>query len=198
MPGRRRDAAVAAVLVTLCTEPGIVAPGACGFIAVHPVGEAPYLVDGYAEMPGRSAPPEAFGSGRRIHLDYGGGVDTVVGFGSVAVPGIYAALEEVWQRHGRLPWRELFGPAIAAVDRGFPLSATAAEYLVFAHEAVFGWQAETRSVMHHPDGEPLGPGDLVVVPHLGDTLRLLAEEGAVALYRGDLGAAIAAAPRSPR
>ncbi|MBA2336401.1 MAG: gamma-glutamyltransferase [Acidimicrobiia bacterium] len=189
--GNAIDAAVASVLTTLCTDPGIVAPGACGFVAVHPAGGEALLIDGYAEMPGRSAPAGAFGSGRPVRLAYGGGVDTVVGYGSAAVPGIYAALEEAWRRHGRLPWATLFEPAIAAVEAGFPLSEPAAEYLHHAHEAVFGWQAESWTVLHNADGTPLQAGAMVTVPHLADTLRLLADHGADALYRGDLGAAIA-------
>lgn len=191
--GNAIDAAVAAVLTTLCTEPGIVAPGACGFVALHPAGGEAVLIDGYAEMPGRSAPPESFGSGRAVRLDYGGGIDTIVGYGSVAVPGIYAALEEAWRRHGRLPWRYLFEPAISAVRAGFPLTGPAAEYLAFAHEAVFGWQAESWSVLHHADGTPYRAGDIVTVPHLADTLEYLGAEGAAGLYQGDLGTAIAAA-----
>ena len=189
--GNAVDAAIAAVVTTMCTDPGIVAPGACGFVAVHAADGEPTVFDGYAEMPGRSALPEAFGSGRPIRLDYGGGIDTVVGYGSVAVPGIYAALEDAWRLHGRLPWRELFEPAIAAVRSGFPLSPPAAEYLGFAHDAVFGWQEESRSVLHHPDGSPYRAGDVVSVPHLADTLQLLADKGTDTLYRGDLGAAIA-------
>ncbi len=188
--GNAVDAAVAAVMTTMCTDPGIVAPGACGFVTVHAADGEPAVFDGYAEMPGRSAPPEAFGSGRPIRLDYGGGIDTVVGYGSVAVPGIHAALEEAWRLYGRIPWRQLFEPAIAAVRAGFPLSQPAAEYLGFAHDAVFGWQEESHSVLHHPDGSPFRAGDIVSVPHLADTLQLLADEGTDALYRGDLGAAI--------
>jgi gamma-glutamyltranspeptidase/glutathione hydrolase len=189
--GNAVDAAIASVMTTMCTDPGIVAPGACGFVAVDAAGGEPVVFDGYAEMPGRSAPPEAFGAGRPTRLDYGGGIDTVVGYGSVAVPGIHAALEEAWRAHGKIPWRQLFEPAIAAVRAGFPLSPPAAEYLGFAHDAVFGWQEESYSVLHHPDGSPYRTGDIVSIPHLADTLQLLADEGTDALYRGDLGAAIA-------
>ena len=89
--GNAVDAAVAAVMVSMCTDPGIIAPGAGGFITVWPDGEDPVVIDAYAEMPGRGLPPERFGEGgREVWLEYGGGMHTIVGHGSVAVPGAIA------------------------------------------------------------------------------------------------------------
>ena len=189
--GNAVDAAIAAVITTMCTDPGIIAPGASGFLAVDPADGDAVIVDAYAEMPGREAPAHRFGEGLRVSMDYGGGMETMVGYGSVATPGIYAGLEESWRRFGELPWKELFEPAIQAVGDGFPLSGAAAAYLTYAHEAVFGWDDESRHVLRHDDGSHLVEGDIVQVPDLADSLRLLAEEGAKALHGGDLGAAIA-------
>jgi gamma-glutamyltranspeptidase/glutathione hydrolase len=57
---------------------------------------------------------------------------------------------------------------------------------------------ETMRTFLHSDGNPLAPAglsrraDRLVQPELGRTLRLLADEGAGALYEGDLGAQIVA------
>ncbi len=190
--GNAVDAAIAAIITSMCTEPGIVTPTAGGFIAIDGPDEPGIIIDAYAEMPGRGADPDRFGSGDRVRMGYGGGLDTVVGYGSVATPGAWAGLEEAWRRSGSVPWRELFVPAIDAVERGFPLSTPAAIYLAFAHELVFGWDPASRAVLHHPDGRHLEAGDQVSIPHLADSLRLLAAEGAATLYLGDLGAAIVA------
>lgn len=191
--GNAVDAAVAAMITAMCTDPGVIAPGSGGFIVVAPAGGHPVVIDAYAEMPGRDAPPENFGNGDPIFMKYGGATRTVVGYGSVATPGIFAGLELATQRYGTMPWRELMQPAIDAVESGFPLSNASAEYLAYSHDVVFGWDPHSYEILHHSDGSHLHAGEIVRIPHLGDSLRAIADEGAAALYKGDLGAAVAAA-----
>ncbi len=190
--GNAVDAAVAGVIVSMCTDPGIIAPGAGGFITVWPEGEDPVVIDAYAEMPGRGLSSERFGQGgREVWLEYGGGMHTIIGHGSVAVPGAFAGFGRAIERYGRLPWSKVVQPAIDAVEAGFPLSGAAAHYMAYAHEVIFGWDPESRRVVHDEDGHPLGAGDLVHIPNLADTLRLIAEAGPDVMYRGELGAQIA-------
>lgn len=191
--GNAVDAAVAAIVASMCTEPGVVAPGASGFITVDVPGQQPVVIDGYAEMAGRGAEPDRFGSGDVITMGYGGGVTTVVGYGSIAAPGMFAALEAAATRWGALPWQMLLEPAIDAVRRGFPVGSAAAEYLIHTHESIFGWDPEGRDIVHDEQGRVVTAGDLIRIPELADSLTALAEEGARTLYEGDLGKAIAAA-----
>ncbi len=192
--GNAVDAAVGAAICSMVTDPGIIAPGAGGFVTVWPASGDPVVIDAYAEMPGRGLPRERFGrGGRDIIMTYGGATRTIVGYGSVATPGAFAGLALAWERYGDMPWAELFGPAIDAVERGFPLSSAAAEYLGHSHELVFGWDPPSYDVIHHDNGRHLSAGDPVHIPHLAHSLRQLAEEGVGALYGGDLGARIAAA-----
>ncbi len=189
--GNAFDAAVAGVIASMCTEPGIIAPGSGGFVTAWPQGEDPVVIDGSIEMPGRGLPKDRFGGGlREIEMSYGGWTRTVVGHGSVGTPGAFAGLRLAWERYGSVPWASLFEPAIAAVEAGFPLSSAASEYFAHSHEVVFGWDPTSYDVIHHPDGTHLVAGDTVHVPHLADSLRQLAAEGTDALYRGDLGAKI--------
>ncbi len=189
--GNAIDAAVAAMITAMCTDPGVIAPGSGGFVVVAPADGHPLVIDAYAEMPGRDAPKENWGSGIPAFMRYGGAVHTTVGYGSVATPGMFAGLDLAARRYGTMPWRELVQPAIDAVADGFPLSNASAEYLAYSHEAVFGWDPPAREVMHHADGSHLHAGEVVIIPHLADTLRAIADEGVDVLYRGDLGAAIA-------
>jgi len=189
--GNAFDAAVAGVIASMCTEPGIIAPGSGGFMTVWPAGQDPVVIDGSIEMPGRGLPADRFGGGlREIEMTYGGGTRTIVGHGSVGTPGAFAGLRLTWERYGSAPWASLFEPAIAAVEPGFPLSSAAAEYFAHSHEVVFGWDPSSYAVIHHPDGTHMVAGDVVHVPHLADSLRLIAAEGTDALYRGELGAMI--------
>ncbi len=191
--GNAVDAAIGAAICSMVTDPGIIAPGAGGFVTVWPSAGDPVVIDAYAEMPGRGLPSERFGKGGRdIIMTYGGATRTIVGYGSVATPGAFAGLSLAWERYGAMPWAELFGPAISAVENGFPLSSAAAEYLGHSHDLVFGWDPPSYDVIHHANGRHLSAGDPVLIPHLADSLRQLAEEGVGALYGGDLGARIAA------
>ncbi len=190
--GNAIDAAVAAVLVSLCTEPGLVAPGASGFVTVWPAGGDPVVIDAYAEMPGRDAAPERFGAGGiEVEMAYGGGMTTIVGYGSVATPGAIAGLGLASERFGALPWSAVVEPAIEWAERGFPLPMASAEYFAYAAEPVFGWHPDSRQVIHHPDGTRLAAGERVHVPHLAHSLRVLAEQGAATFYTGALGRQIA-------
>lgn len=192
--GNAVDAALAATVVGMCTELGIVAPGASGFVTVWPAGGSPIVIDAYAEMPGRGLPPAAFGRGvREIHMAYGGSTRTMVGWGSVATPGAFAGFEEACRRFGSAPWPEVLRPAVEVTCRGFPLSSASAEYLRYSHELVFGWHPEVSSVVHHDDGTPVGEGDRIHLPRLSATLERIAAAGAAELYVGDLGQSMARA-----
>ena len=55
--GNAVDAALAAALVTMVNEVGIVSLSSGGFVTVQPAdGSAPYTVDGWMDMPGRDRP----------------------------------------------------------------------------------------------------------------------------------------------
>lgn len=192
--GNAVDALLAATIVSLCTDPGIVAPGAGGFVSIWPTHGSPEVIDGYAAMPGfgRSAEPNPE-TIREIFIEYGGGLHTIVGESSVAVPGAIAAFGVASQRHGRVPWSELVEPAIEAVEHGFPLPPAAAEYLQFSHELVFGWDPASHKALHRSDGSPLVAGDTVMMDDLADALRVLADEGPQSFYTGTLAERIATA-----
>lgn len=191
--GNSVDAAIAAVLTTMVTEPGMVSLAAGGYITLTAPGEEPLTIDGGVEMPGRDRPKSWFGAGvREIHSGYGGGVTMTVGHGSVATPGALAALALVHARSGRVPWSVLVAPAVRAVESGFPLGRSARQYLEFVHDSAFGWQSDSHAALHGADGELLGLEEPVRIPALVDSLRLLAREGVDTFYRGHLAELIVA------
>ncbi len=191
--GNAVDAALAATLSSMCTNLGIIAPGASGFITIWRQGEKPITIDAYAEMPGRGLDLVKFGSGmKEAFFDYGGGTSTMVGYGSVATPGIFAGLDLAAQKYGNLPWSEIVLPSQQQVARGFPLSQVAAEYFSYTHQVIFGWHPDSYRVIHKSDGSHLQLGDLVQLPELAHSLQLIAEGGVDVLYRGELGEKITA------
>jgi len=191
--GNAVDAAVAAALVSMTTEPAICALGAGGFLTIWPPVGDPVTIDGYIEMPGRGLPPERFGGGRRdVRIDYGGGVDLTVGHGSVGTPGGLAALSLASQKYGRLGWAEVVEPAYQHVKNGFALSGASHSYLEFAGQKVFGWNEPSHRALHHADGTLRRPGETIWIEELAHTLRRIADYGADELYVGETARRIAA------
>lgn len=190
--GNAVDAAVATLLLSLTTEPGIVSLASGGFLTLWVPGHGPLVIDGGSEMPGRDAPSGRFGQGlMEVELAYGGGMFTRVGFGSVAVPGILGALEAAARDYGRLPWAELMAPAVEWTRRGFPLSRASRTYLELCHEGIFGWDPDSFRALHDKEGTLKRAGDPVIVEHLSDSLLAIADEGTEVFYQGELGHLIA-------
>ncbi|MGI8948505.1 MAG: gamma-glutamyltransferase, partial [Ornithinimicrobium sp.] len=190
--GNAVDAALAAMIVASVTEPGLISPlGGC-YVNVWPTSGDPVVVDGNVEMPGRGAPRERFGQGLiECTTTYGGGLTTYAGPGSVATPGMFAAMGWVHEHHGRAPWAELFDPAVRAVAQGFPVSQTAASYSALVSDNIFGWDPVTRRV-YTDDGSGLPGGHIVTDPDLARTLEQIGAEGAATAYTGDLARSIVA------
>ncbi|NLT95663.1 MAG: gamma-glutamyltransferase family protein [Clostridia bacterium] len=108
----------------------------------------------------------------------------------VTVPGIPAAWAALWERFGRLPFPELFAPAIKYAQEGYPLSPILAKYWkkavqnlkdVFRGEEFAPWW-ETFTV----NGKAPEAGEIWRSPQHGRTLQLIGESKAEAFYRGEL------------
>ncbi|MDX1690217.1 MAG: gamma-glutamyltransferase [Acidimicrobiia bacterium] len=192
--GNAVDAAIASTVVAMVTQPGIIGPGAGTFVTVWPAGGEPVVVDAYAAKPGLGLPdgrrPQHHGD--RVWMDYGGGMHTLVGHASVAVPGVFSGLGLASERYGALPWRDVIEPSIRVVREGFPYSAVSAAYLAYAHEPIYDREADSFAALHRSDGSPLDEGEPVVIEHLADSLEIIAEEGPHALLTGSLGERMAA------
>ena len=118
-----------------------------------------------------------------------GFIDAVVGGRSVGVPGVLRMLELAHRKHGRLPWAELFQPAIDAAEQGFPLSARL--YAVLKDEQFLRQDPAARRIYY---GKAVG--ERIVNREYAATLRALATRGASAMYEGEIAADIARAVSS--
>jgi gamma-glutamyltranspeptidase/glutathione hydrolase len=115
----------------------------------------------------------------------------VVGGRSVGVPGTLLLMETLHGRYGRLPWGELFQPAIALAEEGFPVSQRLAAAIAGAQE--LDRFTEARNHFFRQDGSPLVEGDVLRSPDLAQTLRLVALEGSEPFYHGSIARDIVAA-----
>jgi gamma-glutamyltranspeptidase / glutathione hydrolase len=186
--GNAVDAAIAASIASMTTELGIVSPGGGAFVTVWPPSGRPIVIDAYAEMPGRGSDAARAIVTEQVSMQYGGGMETIVGWGSVATPGAFAGFELAHEAYGDAPWQELFVPSIRLATDGFSVSTASAHYLGYSHDVVYGWDDETAVTYHGEDGTAVEAGDTVVNPLLAETLRAIGDQGAALLYRGDLGA----------
>ncbi len=185
--GNAVDCALAAALLTMNTEPGVCALAGSAFVTIWNPGSEPVTIDGNVAIPGRGLPDSGNGKGASsVTMEYGGGITTLVGPGSVATPGSLAAIERAWQLFGESRWRDLFAPTIAATSDGFPLSTACHYYLGYSGKCIFGRSDDGFFSLHNADRSLHDAGSLIVVPHLADTLSAIADEGARLFYEGEL------------
>ncbi len=190
--GNAVDAAIAAVMVSITTEPGVCSLGCSGFITIWGPGRDPVTIDAYAAMPGQGSPAGRLGENiEPVHLGYGGGVITRVGAGAVATPGAIAGLGLSAERYGQLPWADLLAPAVRVADHGFPLPRNCHEYLVYAADLILGRDPSAHPIFFDEHDQLRGPGSLIRIPGLAETLQKLADRGPGEFYRGEIGHAMA-------
>jgi len=185
--GNAVDCALAAALFTMNTEPGVCALAGSAFITVWQPDGDPVTIDGNVAVPGMGLSAEDRGhAASEVTLKYGGGITTLAGPGSVAVPGSLAAVDKAWQRFGNARWADLFMPTIAATRDGFPLSSACHYYLGYAGKEIFDRSDDGYAALHADNGALHAVGHPIVVPHLTDTLSAIAEDGARVFYEGEL------------
>ena len=105
---------------------------------------------------------------------------------SVTVPGCVDGWEKLHKRFGRLPWRDLFKPAIYYAQNGFPVTE------------IIQWDWENSSSkiegyarkLYMPSGSAPKAGEVFRNPQLAHALQLIATLGAKAFYSGPVGEAI--------
>ena len=189
--GSALDAAIAVQLVLGLVEPESSGIGGGAFLlhwSEHEQALRSY--DGRETAPG-AARSDRFQQPDRRPMDF---AEAVVGGRSVGVPGVMRMLELAHRRHGKLPWDELFQPAIVAAEEGFAMSPRLHAQL--ERERYLRDDAAARRVFYRQDGPARPVGALIKNPEYGATLRALAAGGADAFYRGAIASDIVRAVRS--
>jgi len=190
--GHAVDAAIAAHAVLGLVEPQSSGIGGGGFMLVY-------------ERADRSM---TFHDGREV-APAGATVDMfmrdgeVMGFNearlsgnAVGVPGAVALYRSAHEEHGKLPWADLFEPAIRLATNGFEVSPRLADYLPGQAERGHLAENPATAAYFYPGGEPLEAGDILRNPEYAHTLTRIANEGTSAFYSGEIAEAIAAAAQA--
>ena len=111
-------------------------------------------------------------------------LEAVFGGRSVGTPGVLAMLKMAHEKHGILPWVELFEPAIRLAEDGFIVSPRLEEYITI--DTLLMKIPDARDYFYDVNGEPLKAGHLLKNPKQAAVLRRIAVEGIDAFYKGDL------------
>jgi gamma-glutamyltranspeptidase/glutathione hydrolase len=161
-----------------------------------------WVIDGTSTLP-RAVRPDTFA------LDEGGGTAGMYGWPAVVddanntgyrspiVPGMPACLCEAQARFGRLSRAEVLGPAIRLAEEGFEVDWYVSLVLAGEQARLSAFEA-SRGAYYKPDGTVYAAarfgasGDVLRQPDLSRSLRLIADQGADALYRGEIARLIAA------
>ena len=109
------------------------------------------------------------------------------GIDSVTVPGAVEGWSEAHKRFGKLPWKELFGPAIYYADHGYPVAELVHGYW---RRGAPVFQNDEAKHVFLPDGKVPEVGQMFTNKDVAQALRLVADGGADAFYRGAIAKAI--------
>ena len=116
------------------------------------------------------------------------------GWESVTVPGAVSAWAELHKRFGKLPFAELFAPAIEYAEKGYPVSPVISRlwheslgvFAPYKNNAAFKGWFDTFT----ENGETPAAGTVAKLPQQAKTLRLIAGSYGETFYRGEVADAI--------
>jgi len=194
--GSATDAAIAMMLALNVVEPHNSGIGGGGFL-MHHDGATGVLesIDGRETAPAAAKPDRFMGpDGQPLSFR-----DAWPGGYSVGVPGNLRLAWDAHRKWGKLPWADLFQPAIHLAEEGFEVR----QRLDTAMNAVAPIWADFPEIRKYfwIDGRPAPIGTILQNPPLAALFRRIAAEGPDAFYLGDNAKAIADAvtnaPKNP-
>jgi gamma-glutamyltranspeptidase/glutathione hydrolase len=110
------------------------------------------------------------------------------GIDSVTVPGVVDGWTKLHDRWGKLPWHDLFQPAIFYADHGFPVAEIIHDW----------WDGDRDGLLTNPESSRVflpsnkvpETGEMFRNPDVAHALTLVADQGEAAFYKGEIAKAI--------
>jgi gamma-glutamyltranspeptidase/glutathione hydrolase len=118
-------------------------------------------------------------------------VEAILSGRSTGAPGVIAMLALAQREHGRLAWRDVFGEGERLANDGFVVSPRLAG-MIALRQAPQPSAPDMAAYFRNPDGTTMKAGDTLKNPAYAKTLRLIADQGPDAFYKGRIAADIAA------
>lgn len=179
--GTATDAMVAALAALNVVTPEATGIGGGGFlVAYDKKKEKVFTLDG------RETAPEAANPDMFVKKD-GSVTDPFAaanGGKAVATPGLLKMLKEAHDRGGKLPWKDLFEPAIHIAEKGFPMSKRL--HYMLKDRRGYAHLSPGTARYFRSDGSLKGIGETVKNPELAQTFRTIANEGILPFYTGEI------------
>lgn len=183
--GNAIDAAVATAICLTVLEPTSNGLGSDAFALIWTQGKL-YGINGSGWSPA--------GLTRDELLKRGYDQVPLRGWEPVMVPGAPATWAEVHRRFGRLPFEDLFEPAIAYARDGYAVMPNLAAMLADSAKAFVPYKGKKLFQelfdTFFPHGRAPKAGDILKLPDLAKSLELLRDSHCQALYDGELADAI--------
>jgi gamma-glutamyltranspeptidase/glutathione hydrolase len=173
--GNAADAAVATAFVLAVVEPTMNGIGGRNQILVRQADGSFVGYNGMTEVPASFVPAEE---------------PPNEGYGTVATPGVVAALMRLHAEHGSMPWAELIKPAIQYASGGFEVLEGEAARHAYALEDI-KQNPGFRGQMLKNDTATYGMGEILRQPDLAKTLERIAETNGKDFYEGETAKKIA-------
>ncbi len=186
--GNAVDAAVTVGFALAVTLPRAGNLGGGGFMLVHDAASGDRVAIDYREKAGGNAFRDMF-LNKKGEADPEKSRDSGL---AVGVPGTVAGLALVLERYGTISLAQALAPAIELAERGILVGEDLAASLEGAADRLRRWPSSAR-IFYEVGGAPYQPGDVLLQRDLATSLRLIAEQGPDALYRGPIGQKIVAA-----
>lgn len=179
--GSAVDAAIAVQMVLGLVEPQSSGIGGGAFLVYYDAKTKEiHTYDGREMAPAAAKPDRFLGKDGKPLQFY----DAVVGGKSVGVPGTVRMLEMAHKNYGKLPWSQVFQPAIRLAEQGFRISPRL--HALLSKELFLPRIEPTRSYFYQPDGKPKPVGTKLVNQPYAEVLRQIARRGADAFYKGEI------------
>ena len=179
--GNAVDASVAAAAVLNVVEPESTGIGGDMFALIRNAKDGVvHALNGSGRAPAAASVDELLSQGHRSIPDSG--------VYSVSVPGTVHGWETILKAHGTMSLADVLEPAIRYAEDGFPVTD------IISHQ----WTSQASKLAQYPSGQEMlingrapRPGEVMKLPTLAKTLRMIAEGGSEAFYTGTIAEKIA-------
>ncbi|MDH4021164.1 MAG: gamma-glutamyltransferase [Xanthomonadales bacterium] len=194
--GNAIDAAVAVGFTLGVVEPNASGIGGGGFMLIWFADTGTVVFIDSRETAPAAATADMFELDEKgkVILDARGLDPVVHGGRSVAVPGEVAGLLSALDKFGTMNRIQVMQPAIDHAEQGITVSPVLAGIIAENYEAIATFPASDKIFLN--DGFPREVGDTLRNPDLANTLRLIADQGRDAFYKGPVAESIVDAVQS--
>lgn len=178
--GTACDAAVAVAATLSVVMPEMLGPLGSGYALIYEADDKKLSAIDYNGVAPAATTPAQFDMAKKKR-----------GILAPTVPGNIKGWEEIHKRCGVLPWESLWTEAIHYADPGYPLDIVAANRIK-QYVGELGIQETWAKELLINGMEPPPAGYVLRRPEMAESLRILAKEGAAAVYSGSIGDKIVA------